>query len=474
MKVPSVLTALVAAATLSAAASASLAQSGLALPQPGETAAFVVSVSLNTRSGSEGNATNGQAEARLFSLANDAGGSRFVVIFRPEHGGGNAPVKDSMAFLVVDPKGRLLPDVGHAGMKVTLDPIGWTAAGLIPRVPAERLASPGTWEEEVDVQVFGELFRLPLTHTVSKTATGYSLDRRAARGNIPLKAGRQTPPTVREYTDRWNLDTAGRPVDWSHRTRLDVVAAGQPEVSITIDLSARRATTGRIDAGELAGMNADAEKLKPIWCAMVNPEPDELGKTDVDRFGRTLEEFAKARLKSPLAPSAAVLYSGLQRLREQADSVKEEDKIAAGLVGKPAPDFALRDMAGREVKLSDYRGKTVLLVFWGVGCRLCKTEAPHLTDLYEKYKDAGLVVLAVECFDNNREDIAAYMRENKLRHPVLLSGSKVAGPKYSIGGLPRAFWIDTRGVITARASHLEDREKLESKIRELIPAARGK
>jgi thiol-disulfide isomerase/thioredoxin len=125
-------------------------------------------------------------------------------------------------------------------------------------------------------------------------------------------------------------------------------------------------------------------------------------------------------------------------------------------------------MTGRTVKLSDYRGRPVMLVFWGLGCRLCKTEAPHLSELYEKYKDRGLVILAVESFDTDPADVAGYLRENKLRHPVLTGGAQVSSRTYNIGGLPRAFWIDKRGNVVGRQVGFDSKEALERKAEELL------
>src|SRR4051812_18502834 len=66
-----------------------------------------------------------------------------------------------------------------------------------------------------------------------------------------------------------------------------------------------------------------------------------------------------------------------------------------------APDFTLRDLAGRDVRLSDYQGKNVVLLdFWATWCVPCEAALPHIEELYQRYKDNGLVVLGIAMDDS--------------------------------------------------------------------------
>ena len=150
-----------------------------------------------------------------------------------------------------------------------------------------------------------------------------------------------------------------------------------------------------------------------------------------------LDDFLKTRTTSPLLAGARLLRDNFEQLEQQVQGLKSEESDSRKLIGKPAPDFTLNDPAGKPVKLSDSRGKVTLLVFWGMGCRLCRTEAPLLTELFDKYKNRGFSVVAVECFDNDAADIRTYIAEQKLHHPVAIKGSEVAASKYFLGGLPR-------------------------------------
>jgi peroxiredoxin len=93
----------------------------------------------------------------------------------------------------------------------------------------------------------------------------------------------------------------------------------------------------------------------------------------------------------------------------------------AGSTSGRAADFALRDTAGRTVRLSDYPGQVVLLNFWATWCVPCAAELPHLQRLYEQYRDRGLVVLAISMDGpETSASVDSHARRYGLTFPVLL------------------------------------------------------
>ncbi|HKT11264.1 MAG TPA: TlpA disulfide reductase family protein, partial [Terriglobia bacterium] len=88
------------------------------------------------------------------------------------------------------------------------------------------------------------------------------------------------------------------------------------------------------------------------------------------------------------------------------------------IIGSAAADFALRDIEGHQVRLSDFRGKFVLLAFWATWCPPCKEELPTLQKLYEQYQDKGLVVLAVD--DEEPATIKAFLSTNHYSFPAVV------------------------------------------------------
>src|SRR5690606_14083901 len=105
--------------------------------------------------------------------------------------------------------------------------------------------------------------------------------------------------------------------------------------------------------------------------------------------------------------------------------------------GPKAPDFSLRTLDGKRVKLSDYEGKVVLLSFWATWCAPCKQELPILQRLLDKYEKDGLAVLAVNIDDPKTvAEVRRFVADRKLKMPVPLDGdSKVLGrfnPRHSL------------------------------------------
>lgn len=142
-------------------------------------------------------------------------------------------------------------------------------------------------------------------------------------------------------------------------------------------------------------------------------------------------------------------------------------KRSSPLVGKLAPSFTLKDLKGKQVSLSDFKGKVVLLDFWGTWCGPCRRVIPHLDALYKKYKDQGLVVIGIN-HERDHDKVKAYANEH-ISYVVLLDADREF-EEYGIRGIPAAFYIDREGKI--RYSEVGygpgvERE-VERKIKELL------
>lgn len=134
-------------------------------------------------------------------------------------------------------------------------------------------------------------------------------------------------------------------------------------------------------------------------------------------------------------------------------------------VGTEAADFALKDAEGKEVKLSELRGKIVLLDFWATWCGPCRSAMPGLQKLHEKYKDKGLVVLGINIFDNS--DPIEFMTANKYTYTTLLEGDDVAR-LYGIEPIPQFYLIGPDGLVLHHAIGFDPKhdERLEKLIEE--------
>ncbi|THJ16633.1 MAG: TlpA family protein disulfide reductase [Nitrospira sp. CG24B] len=115
-------------------------------------------------------------------------------------------------------------------------------------------------------------------------------------------------------------------------------------------------------------------------------------------------------------------------------------------VGTAAEDFRLVDLEGKQQSLSQYRGKVVLVNFWATWCKPCTTEMPAMQATYDKLREKGFVVLAV----NELED-EAKVREHIKQHghtfPVLMDRDNKVANQFGVFGLPVSVFIDEKGVV---------------------------
>ncbi len=114
---------------------------------------------------------------------------------------------------------------------------------------------------------------------------------------------------------------------------------------------------------------------------------------------------------------------------------------------KPAPDFTLRDADGNSVKLSDYRGKVVLLNFWATWCGPCTVEIPWFIQFEQEYKSKGLEVVGVSMDEDGWKVVKPYIAQHKMNYRVLLGDDSVSQLYGGVESLPTTFVIDRAGNI---------------------------
>jgi len=135
--------------------------------------------------------------------------------------------------------------------------------------------------------------------------------------------------------------------------------------------------------------------------------------------------------------------------------------------GKQAPDFALQDLQGRQVKLSDFRGKAVLLNFWATFCGPCKVEMPWLVELQKQYGPQGLEIVGVALDDSGKETIEKFAKEMGVNYTIL-QGQDAVGDAYGAVGLPATYYIDRSGKIIDSALGLVSRSEIEDNIKKSL------
>jgi peroxiredoxin len=120
---------------------------------------------------------------------------------------------------------------------------------------------------------------------------------------------------------------------------------------------------------------------------------------------------------------------------------------APGLVGRPAPDFTVRDVDGRPVQLAALRGHPVILNFWGVQCIYCRKEMPLLQQAYQRERSKGLLILGIDVQGDDPGTITSFAAQRSVTYPMLLQGNVDWAALYKVGDLPQSVFIDRRGIV---------------------------
>ncbi|HVP51636.1 MAG TPA: TlpA disulfide reductase family protein [Terriglobales bacterium] len=166
-----------------------------------------------------------------------------------------------------------------------------------------------------------------------------------------------------------------------------------------------------------------------------------------------------------VAAVTLMLFAGVRMSRSRAGVTGIKP---VGKNGSVAPDFALKGLDGKQVRLSDYRGKAVLLNFWATWCAPCKIEMPWFVDLQKQYASQGLQVIGVAMDDSGEETIAKFAKEMGVNYPVLV-GKEAVGDAYGgVEFLPTTFIIDRQGKVVDRVFGLVGRGEFEDNIKKAL------
>jgi peroxiredoxin len=136
--------------------------------------------------------------------------------------------------------------------------------------------------------------------------------------------------------------------------------------------------------------------------------------------------------------------------------------------GAEAPDFELVSLDGRKVKLSDYRGKAVVLNFWATWCAPCKIEMPWFVDIQSHYGNDGLAILGVAMDDSDPQKISQFASQMGVNYPVLLGTNKVSEAYGDVEYLPTTFYINRQGKIVGKVAGLIGKAEIEADARKAL------
>lgn len=219
----------------------------------------------------------------------------------------------------------------------------------------------------------------------------------------------------------------------------------------------------------------DAETIKRIQLDAMNLETQQAEKVKemITSMGDSFASLAAIGLLNPkndfpfideLITKLNTNYPGTSSIMQMKHQL---DEMRALSVGQVAPDFELPDPNGKMVKLSDLRGKYVLIDFWAAWCKPCRQENPNVVRLYNQYKDKGFEVFGVS-LDRTKEDWVKAIADDQLTWTHvsdLKYFNSAAAELYKIEAIPATYMIDPDGKIIARDLR---GPSLENKLAELF------
>ncbi|GAA0306417.1 peroxiredoxin [Gracilibacillus halotolerans] len=146
---------------------------------------------------------------------------------------------------------------------------------------------------------------------------------------------------------------------------------------------------------------------------------------------------------------------------------KQEKQIEVGIdVGKLAPDFELQTPEGDMVKLSDYRGKPVILNFWATWCPPCIEEMPDLEQFYQE-NDVTVVGVNLTSREMGMQQIIDFKEEHDITFPILLDNANQVSKLYRIVPIPTTYFIDDKGIIRHHIAGQVDLETLKTELQHI-------
>ncbi len=166
--------------------------------------------------------------------------------------------------------------------------------------------------------------------------------------------------------------------------------------------------------------------------------------------------------------AAGMLYFGFHMARRSG-----ADHAPGIGYGVPAPDFTLQTLDGKNISLSDFKGKAVLVNFWATWCGPCKIETPWLVELQNQYGAQGLQVVGVAMDDSGKDEIAQFAKEMGVNYPVLI-GKEAVGDAYGgVPALPESFFVGRDGKIVDRIIGLKGRSEIEDSVKKALQTQVG-
>ena len=133
-------------------------------------------------------------------------------------------------------------------------------------------------------------------------------------------------------------------------------------------------------------------------------------------------------------------------------------------VNVAAGEFAFKDMQGKEQRLSDYKGKWVLVNFWATWCPPCLEEIPDLVDMHNDHKDSDLVVIGI-AMSSAKDSVLAFAKQLDISYPIVMGSDRIAAQIGKVEALPISYLYDPTGKLVSYQQGIVTRAAIEGYIR---------
>lgn len=172
--------------------------------------------------------------------------------------------------------------------------------------------------------------------------------------------------------------------------------------------------------------------------------------------------FLVVFLSSCSQPSKTIIEAPVEETDNAEETIKAEEN-------KPmyAPDFELMDLDGNMVKLSDFKGKNLIINFWATWCPYCIDEMPDLQKLHDKYKDDDFTVIAINVREKGSK-ASEYLEENNIHIPVLLDTEGSASAVYGANSIPLSVAVNKDGIIVTGRLGMMTYDEMESMYKSIL------
>jgi peroxiredoxin len=187
--------------------------------------------------------------------------------------------------------------------------------------------------------------------------------------------------------------------------------------------------------------------LDPMSTPIYDEKFQKINPTDFMKIMMSNEFIPEPYIDNDKSVKAFVLRKATEEekalmLKMQSGMGADQEKSV--LIGTEAVDFVLEDMKGKKIKLSQLKGKVVVMNFWFVECKPCVMEMPELNELVAEFKGKQVIFLAIAV--NKKEQLKKFLRTTDFRYKVLPNGQTVSD-SYSIKGFPTNLIIDQNGIV---------------------------